>query len=110
MQNTNTESSLNSTSQTQDKVESKLANLPIALFASVMGIGGLSLVLKKASVAFWSAAESTLDSSQSWQGTIAPFLWWGAYGFAILAVIIFALLLVCYSAKMFYHFETFKAD
>ena len=47
MQNVNTESSLDSTSQTQDKVESKLANLPIALFASVMGIGGLSLVLKK---------------------------------------------------------------
>lgn len=52
MQNVNTESSLDSTSQTQDKAKSKLANLPIALFASVMGIGGLSLVLKKASVAF----------------------------------------------------------
>ncbi|BAM33502.1 hypothetical protein HW260_10475 [Helicobacter cinaedi] len=60
MQNVNTESSLDSTSQTQGKAESnikephnaisvksKLANLPIALFASVMGIGGLSLVLKK---------------------------------------------------------------
>lgn len=112
MQNVNTESSLNSTNQTQDKVESKLANLPIALFASVMGIGGLSLVLKKASVAFWSGVESALDSTleSSWQGIIAPFLWWGAYGFAVLAVIIFALLLVCYSAKILYHFNAFKAD
>ena len=112
MQNVNTESSLNSTNQTQDKIESKLANLPIALFASVMGIGGLSLVLKKASVAFWSGVESALDSTleSSWQGIIAPFLWWGAYGFAVLAVIIFALLLVCYSAKILYHFNAFKAD
>ena len=149
MQNVNTESSPDSTSQTQGKAksnikephnaisaESKLAdspvaishiaNLPIALFASVMGIGGLSLVLKKASVAFGSVAlanasfnsttlhsganavESNLDSS--WQGAVAPFLWWGAYGFAVLAVVIFALLLVCYGAKMLYHFNAFKAD
>ncbi|WP_289769416.1 SLAC1 anion channel family protein [Helicobacter bilis] len=149
MQNVNTESSPDSTSQTQDEVESNMkephnaisaeskladspvaispiANLPIALFASVMGIGGLSLVLKKASVAFGSVAlanasfnsttlhsganalESSLDSS--WQGAVAPFLWWGAYGFAVLAVVIFALLLVCYGAKMLYHFNAFKAD
>ena len=139
MQNVNTESSLDSTSQTQGKAKSnikephnaisaksKLANLPIALFASVMGIGGLSLVLKKASVAFGSVAlanasfnsttlhsganavESSLDSS--WQGAVAPFLWWGAYGFAVLAVVIFALLLVCYGAKILYHFNAFKAD
>ena len=147
MQNVNTESSPDSTNQI--KVESNMkephnailaestlanspvaispiANLPIALFASVMGIGGLSLVLKKASVAFWSVAlasasfnsttlhsganavESSLDSS--WQGAVAPFLWWGAYGFAVLAVVIFALLLVCYGAKMLYHFNAFKAD
>ena len=149
MQNVNTESSPDSTSQTQGKAksnikephnaisaESKLAdspvaishiaNLPIALFASVMGIGGLSLVLKKASVAFGSVAlanasfnstilhsganalESSLDSS--WQGAVAPFLWWEAYGFAVLAVVIFALLLVCYGAQMLYHFNAFKAD
>lgn len=137
MQNVNTESSLDSTSQSKVEsnmkephnaisAESKLANLPIALFASVMGIGGLSLVLKKASVAFGSVAlanasfnsttlhsganavESSLDSS--WQGAVAPFLWWGAYGFAVLAVVIFALLLVCYGAKMLYHFNAFKAD
>ena len=137
MQNVNTESSLDSTSQIKVEsnmkephnaisAESKLANLPIALFASVMGIGGLSLVLKKASVAFGSVAlanasfnstilnsganalESSLDSS--WQGAVAPFLWWGAYGFAVLAVVIFALLLVCYGAKMLYHFNAFKAD
>lgn len=76
MQNVNTESSLNSTSQTQGKAESNIkephnailaeskladspvaispiANLPIALFASVMGIGGLSLVLKKSKCDFW---------------------------------------------------------
>ena len=149
MQNVNTESSPDSTSQSKVEsnikephnamsAESKLANspvaispianLPIALFASVMGIGGLSLVLKKASVVFESVAlanasfnsttlnsganalESSLDSSSSWQGVVAPFLWWGAYGFAVLAVIIFALLLVCYSAKIFYHFNAFKAD
>lgn len=149
MQNVNTESSPDSTSQSKVEsnikephnamsAESKLANspvaispianLPIALFASVMGIGGLSLVLKKASVVFGSVAlanasfnsttlnsganalESSLDSSSSWQGAIAPFLWWGAYGFAVLAVIIFALLLVCYGAKMLYHSNAFKAD
>ena len=74
MQNVNTESSPNSTSQSKVEsnikephnamaVESKLANspvaispianLPIALFASVMGIGGLSLVLKKSKCGFW---------------------------------------------------------
>ena len=151
MQNVNTESSLDSTSQTQGKAESNIkephnailaeskladspvaispiANLPIALFASVMGIGGLSLVLKKASVIFGSVAlanasfnsttlhsganalESSLDSSPSWQRAVAPFLWWGAYGFAVLAVVIFALLLVCYGAKILYHFNAFKAD
>ncbi len=144
MQNVNTESSPDSTSQSKVEsnikephnamaAESKLANspvaispianLPIALFASVMGIGGLSLVLKKASVVFGSVAlantsfnnganavESTLDSTSSWQGAVATFLWWGAYGFAVLAVVIFALLLVCYSAKIFYHFDAFKAD
>lgn len=133
MQNVNTESSLDSTSQSKVEsnikephnaisAESKLAdspvaispiaNLPIALFASVMGIGGLSLVLKKASVAFWSVAESTLDSTldSSWQGAVAPFLWWGAYGFAVSAVVIFTLLLVCYGAKILYHFNAFKAD
>lgn len=64
MQNVNTESSPDSTNQIKVEsnikephnaisTKSKLANLPIALFASVMGIGGLSLVLKKASVASW---------------------------------------------------------
>lgn len=53
MRNVNTESSPNPTSQTQIPAESKLANLPIALFASVMGIGGLSLVLKKSKCSFW---------------------------------------------------------
>ena len=139
MQNVNTESSLDSTNQSKVEsnikephnaisAKSKLANLPIALFASVMGIGGLSLVLKKASVAFGSVAlanasfnsttlhsganalESSLDSNPSWQGAVAPFLWWVAYGFAVLAVVIFAVLLVCYGAKIFYHFNAFKAD
>ncbi|EAJ1957357.1 hypothetical protein CTX62_09055 [Campylobacter upsaliensis] len=64
----------------QENIEknSKLANFPIVLFASVMGIGGLSLVFKKASVAFNHQA----------------FLAWSAFGFAILALIIFALLFV----------------
>lgn len=58
----------------QENIEkiSKLANFPIVLFASVMGIGGLSLVFKKASVAFNHQA----------------FLAWSAFGFAILALII----------------------
>ncbi|TLE07650.1 hypothetical protein [Helicobacter bilis] len=127
MQNVNTESSVkeprNAIAVESKPAISPIANLPIALFASVMGIGGLSLVLKKASVVFGSVAlanasfnnganavESTLDSTSSWQGVIAPFLWWGAYGFAVLAVVIFALLLVCYGAKILYHFNAFKAD
>lgn len=38
----------------QENIEknSELANFPIILFASVMGIGGLFLAFKKASVAF----------------------------------------------------------
>lgn len=38
----------------QENIEknSKLANFPIVLFVSVMGIGGLFLAFKKASVAF----------------------------------------------------------
>ncbi|TLD81692.1 C4-dicarboxylate ABC transporter [Helicobacter sp. MIT 05-5293] len=95
------------------KLESKLANLPIALFASVMGIGGLSLVFKKASVAFGSVASIDMAESipvSSVAKTIAPFLWWSAYGFAIIAAVVFSLLLVCYGAKIIYHFDAFKAD
>lgn len=77
----------------QENIEknSKLANFPIILFASVMGIGGLFLAFKKASVAFNHQA----------------FLAWSAFGFAILALIVFALLFVCYGAKILYYF---KAD
>lgn len=80
----------------QENIEknSKLANFPVVLFASVMGIGGLSLAFKKASVAFNHQA----------------FLAWSAFGFAILALIVFALLFVCYGAKIFYYFKAFKAD
>ncbi|MEB2799153.1 SLAC1 anion channel family protein [Campylobacter upsaliensis] len=80
----------------QENIEkiSKLANFPIVLFASVMGIGGLSLAFKKASVAF----------------NHQDFLAWSAFGFAILALIVFALLFVCYGAKILYHFKAFKAD
>lgn len=59
-----------------------------------MGIGGLSLAFKKASVAFNHQA----------------FLAWSAFGFAILALIVFALLFVCYGAKILYYFKAFKAD
>ncbi|MEB2831043.1 hypothetical protein Q9Q41_02530 [Campylobacter upsaliensis] len=80
----------------QENIEkiSKLANFPIVLFTSVMGIGGLSLAFKKASVAFNHQA----------------FLAWSAFGFAILALIIFALLFVCYDAKILYYFKAFKED
>lgn len=78
-----------------------------------MGIGGLSLVFKKASVAFGSVASMGMAESMpvsSVAKTIAPFLWWSAYGFAIIAAIVFSLLLVCYGAKIIYHFNAFKAD
>ncbi|MDL0110121.1 hypothetical protein NYG92_05065 [Campylobacter felis] len=80
----------------QENIEkiSKLANFPIVLFASVMGIGGLSLAFKKASVAFNHQA----------------FLARSAFIFAILALIVFALLFVCYGAKILYHFKAFKED
>ena len=80
----------------QENIEkiSKLANFPIVLFASVMGIGGLSLAFKKASVAF----------------NHQDFLAWSAFGFAILAFIIFTLLFVCYGAKILYYFKAFKED
>ncbi|MCR2111075.1 hypothetical protein [Campylobacter upsaliensis] len=79
----------------QENIEknSKLANFPIVLFASVMGIGGLSLALKKL---VWLL--------------IIKLLAWSAFGFAILALIVFALLFVCYGAKIFYYFKAFKAD
>lgn len=39
------------------QTHSKLAHFPIMLFASVMGIGGLALAFKKASVAFGANAD-----------------------------------------------------
>ncbi|MDY5184941.1 MAG: hypothetical protein SPF53_03410, partial [Helicobacter trogontum] len=106
---------IDSISTQSNSTESKLANFPVALFASVMGTGSLSLVLKKMSIIVGSLPnaniiESTLESNTSWQSIIAPLLWWSAYGFAVLAVIVFTLLLVCYGAKIFFHFNSFKAD
>lgn len=55
-----------------------------------MGIGGLFLAFKKL---VWLL--------------IIKLLAWSAFGFAILALIVFALLFVCYGAKILYYF---KAD
>lgn len=80
--------------------ESKLAFFPIMLFASVMGLGGLALAFKKASVAF-------LLNSHFQSANIADI---SSLVFAILAIIIFTLLLGFYVAKIFFYFKEFKAE
>lgn len=85
--------------------ESKLAHFPIMLFASVMGLGGLALALKKASVAFGRVGdlgESMLDFGAILQTSSAIF------GFVSMAI--FALLLGIYALKIVRHFSAFYAE
>ena len=83
----------------------KLAHFPIMLFASVMGLGGLTLVFKKASAAFaFSAKDSANFLDLNAVFAICSFV------FGFLSVAIFLLLLGFYVAKIFTHFNAFKAE
>lgn len=74
----------------------KLAYFSIALFASVMGIGGLALAFKKVSLFKEFAFSSFFNIS--------------SMTFGILASVIFVILLISYILRMFLYIEHFKAD
>lgn len=95
----------NSNSALNETPLSKLAHFPIMLFASVMGLGGLALVFKKASAAFaLSAKDSTnfLDLNAIFAAC--------SLVFGFLSIAVFLLLLGFYVAKIFTHFNAFKAE
>ncbi len=98
------------------QTHSKLAHFPIMLFASVMGIGGLSLAFKKASVAFGANADfidlgvnfaqnqmQNLTNLSEIFECVSVIL-----GFA--SLMIFALLLGIYGLKIATHFAQFRAE
>lgn len=87
--------------------ESKLANLPIMLFASVMGLGGLALAFKKASVAFLSNANS--NNVQNFLDLSALFELC-SFVFGFLSIGVFALLFGFYGAKIIFHFDKFRGE
>lgn len=95
----------NSNSALNETPLSKLAHFPIMLFASVMGLGGLALVFKKASAAFaFSAKDSAnfLDLNAVFAAC--------SLVFGFLSIGVFLLLLGFYVAKIFTHFNAFKAE
>lgn len=87
--------------------QSKLANLPIMLFASVMGVGGLALVFKKASTAF--AANASAINSHNFL-SLSEIFECASFVFGFLSMGIFVLLFVFYVAKIFMYFDKFKAE
>ena len=100
------------------QTHSKLAHFPIMLFASVMGIGGLSLAFKKASVAFGANADFADSSANFAQNQIhiqnlisLSEIFESAsviLGFASMGI--FALLLGIYGLKIATHFASVKAE
>lgn len=87
--------------------QSKLANFPIMLFASVMGVGGLALAFKKASTAFVANA-STIDSNNFL--SLSKIFECASFIFGFLSMGIFMLLLAFYVAKIFIYFDKFKIE
>lgn len=105
-ENTASNSNLtNSNSALNEALLSKLAHFPIMLFASVMGLGGLALVFKKASAAFAFSVKNGLNFLDLNAVFAACSL---VFGF--LSVAVFLLLLGFYVAKIFTHFNAFKAE
>ena len=101
---------------TPHKQPSKLAALPLALFASVMGFVGLGLALKKAAMISGFSAQSgthaiqaaqALDSTQNLWHDVFYYL---SFGSVVLGLVIFGCLLVCYIGKAIRHFDAFKGD
>ena len=95
----------NSNSALNEASLSKLAHSPIMLFASVMGLGGLALVFKKASAAFAFSVKDSLNFLDLNAVFAACSL---VFGF--LSIAVFLLLLGFYVAKIFTHFNAFKAE
>lgn len=95
----------NSNSALNEVPFSKLAHFPIMLFASVMGLGGLALVFKKASAAFAFSVKSGLNFLDlNAVFAVCSFV------FGFLSVAVFLLVLGFYVAKIFTHFNAFKAE
>lgn len=95
----------NSNSALNEAQLSKLAHFPIMLFASVMWLGGLALVFKKASAAFaFSAKDSANFLDLNAVFAVCSFV------FGFLSIAVFLLLLGFYVAKIFTHFNAFKAE
>ncbi len=100
------------------QTHSKLAHFPIMLFASVMGIGGLALAFKKASVAFGANADFIDSSANFAQNQIHTQNLTSfseifectsvTLGFASMGI--FALLLGIYGLKIATHFAQFRAE
>ena len=102
------------------QTHSKLAHFPIMLFASVMGIGGLALAFKKASVAFGANADFIdlgVNFAQNQMQNHPQNLTnlseifecvSGILGFASMGI--FALLLGIYGLKIATHFAQFRAE
>lgn len=84
--------------------DSKLALFPITLFASVMGIGGLSLAFKKI------AAVYSVDVANAAQSALAPVLLALGYVCATIASVVFLALLGFYIAKIIAHPAHFRAE
>lgn len=95
----------NSNSALNEAPLSKLTHFPIMLFASVMGLGGLALVFKKASAAFAFSAKDSANFLDLNAVFVACSL---VFGF--LSIGVFLLLLGFYVAKIFTHFNAFKAE
>ncbi len=102
------------------QTHSKLAHFPIMLFASVMGIGGLALAFKKASVAFGINADFIdlgVNFAQNQMQNHPQNLTNLSEIFECVSVIlgfasmgIFALLLGIYGLKIATHFAQFRAE
>lgn len=99
---------------------SKLAHFPIMLFASVMGIGGLTLAFKKASVAFGINADFVDLSAKFAQNqmqnhpqnltNLSEIFECVSVILGFASLMIFALLLGIYGLKIATHFAQFRAE
>lgn len=99
---------------------SKLAHFPIMLFASVMGIGGLTLAFKKASVAFGinadfvdlsaNFAQNQMQNHPQNLTNLSEIFECVSVILGFASLMIFALLLGIYGLKIATHFAQFRAE
>lgn len=102
------------------QAHSKLAHFPIMLFASVMGIGGLALAFKKASVAFGinadfidlsaNFAQNQMQNHHQNLTNLSEIFECANVILGFASLMIFALLLGIYGLKIATHFAQFRAE